>query len=115
MSAILQAKTSSVLLTWRSSFDVYDMYDELFARPCVPFQKGQPKAGATTGKDRTDRCVLWTELGLACKVNDPPPCSFTPESFIKTWMNRQGVATVPLGKGGLFMVRNGGRKVAVCT
>jgi hypothetical protein len=52
---------------------------------------------------------------LACKVNDPPPCSFTPESFIKTWMNRQGVATVPLGKGGLFMVRNGGRKVAVCT
>jgi hypothetical protein len=96
-------------------FDVYRMYDELFARPCVPFQVGQPKAGAITGKDRTDRCALWTELQLQCKVSEPPPCSFTPESFLKTWMNRKGVAMVPLGGGGLSMVRAGGRKVPVCT
>ena len=93
------------------------MYDELFARPCVPYQKGQPKerAGLTPGKDQTARCAMWTELGLRCKIRDPPPCSFTPEAFLKTWMNRHGVATIPLGKGGLSMVRSGGKKVAVCT
>ena len=98
-----------------ADFDVYSMYDELFARPCVPFQKGQPKANAVTGKDRTDRCALWAEQGKPCKVNDPPPCSFTPESFLKTWLNRKNVVMVPLGKGGLSMVRAGGRKVGVCT
>lgn len=98
-----------------ADFDVYRMYGVLFARPCVAYQKGQPKSNAVTGQDREDRCGLWTEQGKACKVNDPPPCSFTPESFLKTWMNGKGVILVPLGKGGLNMVRAGGRKVAVCT
>ena len=69
----------------------------MFARPCVPYQKGQPKEHAVTGKDKTDRCKLWTDIDLKCKLEEPPPCSFTPESFIKTWMNRHGVEMVPLG------------------
>jgi hypothetical protein len=50
-----------------------------------------------TGKDRTDRCKMWTDIDLKCTLEEPPPCSFTPESFIKTWMNRHGVEMVPLG------------------
>ena len=81
----------------RSDFDVYRMYDEMFARPCVPYQKGQPKEHAVTGKDKIDRCKMFTDQDRPCKPEEPPPCSFTPESFIRTWMNGHGVEMVPLG------------------
>jgi hypothetical protein len=74
-----------------STFDPDGIFDALYARPCMAYQKGQPKTRRTKkmpGCCDVPECKqVYTELGRECEPDGPPPCSFTPETFFKWWMN----------------------------
>lgn len=101
-----------------STFDVYSQYDNMYSRPCVKFQKGQ--AEDMTGKGnsccaREDCASLFGELKRPCKYNTAPPCSFTPESFFRTWMNENRVGVTSMPYGSVSLIRDRGQIAPVCT
>lgn len=104
------------------SFDVYSQYDYMYSRPCTKFQKGQVldmtyQATRQGGSccERTDCAQLFGELKKPCSVDTAPPCSFTPESFFRSWMNQNNVGVLPLDRSTVTIRDSQGTNYPVCT
>lgn len=78
-----------------STFDAGSIFQELYERPCMEYQKGRPKEITAKGPTCCDvpACKqIYTEMRQECNP-DAPPCSFSPETFFKWWMNSHQIGS----------------------
>lgn len=103
------------------TFDVYAQYDSMYRRPCTKFQKGQLEDATVTNSRHGDCCQrrecaeLFEQLKKPCKPDTAPPCSFTPESFLRNWMNNHTIQPILMLPGAVAIRTSKHEDAPVCT